>query len=462
MPKRFFCAALAAALLLCLILPAFGAETQAAAGETPVQVYTVQDLMDMEKDPEGSYILMADLDMTDVRWKPLDFSGKFDGNGHALLNLTLTQPADASVKLADEDENLYDSAAFGFFGTLRGAQVENLSLINVRCRIQWEGECALGALAGYSQDSTITDCLVSGALELRAGGWVSCLGGLVGFGSGTIRRCSVSTTLIDVDTNAQSMGEEYFGGVFGAGFFDVYESNVVLEGYISQHGYVHSGGIAGMFAEFPLAVGRKGYIKDNTVTGQITFFEDNDDRLALCRGLLGMTKVNRYYLDGNTEDFKSTEVKDYDRELRPEECAEPVYSVRVVEPGCSRYGFTQFTCDGCGYSYRDRYTCFAHTVFQWEVTKAPTQDAEGESRGQCECGLQFVRTEPKLAPVAETAATQPRETEIPEPTAAEPQQELREKTFDIVFYAALGLMLVLILSGSLVIRALIRRKRKNP
>ena len=65
----------------------------AFAAETPTEIYTVEELLAIGEDPAGSYILMNDLDLTGVEWPCPDFSGTFDGNGHALLNLELTQPA---------------------------------------------------------------------------------------------------------------------------------------------------------------------------------------------------------------------------------------------------------------------------------------------------------------------------------------------------------------------------------
>ena len=44
-------------------------------------------------------ILMADLDMTGIPWKALDLNGgSFDGNGHAILNLTLAEMGDLKKK----------------------------------------------------------------------------------------------------------------------------------------------------------------------------------------------------------------------------------------------------------------------------------------------------------------------------------------------------------------------------
>lgn len=74
------------ALLLSVTVPAGATETEPSA---PKPIRTVEDLLAIAEDPSGSYILMADLDMTGVEWKTLDFAGTFDGNGYAILNLTI-------------------------------------------------------------------------------------------------------------------------------------------------------------------------------------------------------------------------------------------------------------------------------------------------------------------------------------------------------------------------------------
>ena len=137
MLKRRISALLLAALLFLTGTGALAAETQTEPSAPPIEIYTVQDLADIEKHPDGSYILMADLDMSGISWKPLEFSGTLDGNGHAILNLTIFQPGENMVKITDADENTHDAASFGLFSALRGATVQNLTMINTRARVEW-------------------------------------------------------------------------------------------------------------------------------------------------------------------------------------------------------------------------------------------------------------------------------------------------------------------------------------
>ena len=77
-------------------------ETQPA--EDMIQIYTVEDLLAIAENPTGNYILMDDLDMTGVEWVPMDFAGTLDGNGHAILNLTVTQVGQTMEKSYDSDK----------------------------------------------------------------------------------------------------------------------------------------------------------------------------------------------------------------------------------------------------------------------------------------------------------------------------------------------------------------------
>lgn len=412
-------------LTVILILLCLFAGIPAMAAETPTEIHTAEDLLAIAEDPAGSYILMEDLDLAGIMWPCPDFSGTFDGNGHALLNLELTQPGATTALSYDGNQKSYDTYFAGFFGTLRNAQVKDLQLINVRGLIHADAPCFLGGLAGYSQDSTITGCTVTGCLELRAFDRMFGIAGLVGYGNGIVDSCNVDVTLICTDTDPNTRDEQFMGGILATGYMDIYGSQIQIDGYCSEYGYVHNGGIVGMYSRKPIGYDYKGELLDNTVTGKITFFECNSDRRAYCKAEAG-EKLGGYRKFSNTTDFIRDERKDYSTELRPEMCPEPVYAETLVDPGCNTYGYTQYTCTGCGYSYRDAYTLFSHTLTQWQILEPPTTEKEGLSKASCDlCGLEATRTEPMLevlptepAPATEpaaesTAAPGPSQEELP-------------------------------------------------
>lgn len=411
--------------LLLALLMILTLSTYVMAEETaPVEIHTPEDLLKMADDPDGSFILMEDLDMTGISWKALDMNGgSFDGNGHAILNLTLTEMGDLKPDSCDGNKKLYETAYFGLFGTLVNSEVKNLKLINVRALVDIDEPCFIGGLAGYAENATITDCTVVGTLELRAFDRMFGVGGMVGYGSGKIKNCTVDVTLITTDTDAKTKDEQFLGGVYATGFMDVRNCNVTIDGYTSEHGYVHNGGIVGMYMEYPLGVGKKGYVTGNHVEGRITFFENNDDRRAYCKAFVGEALVDYYILDDNTQNFQKEEWKDFTEELRPEMCAIPEYTESVIAGNCNTYGYTQYTCEICGYSYKDKYTLFTHTVSVWTEQVAPTLESEGLEKGYCDgCGIEQTRTipviepEPETQPTTATPETQPQETSKPQTT----------------------------------------------
>ncbi len=407
--------------LLTLLLFLLSLPIHAAAEDAPTPIFTAAALQAME--PEGHYILMEDLDLAGMAWTPIDFSGSFDGNGHAILNLTLTTPASSTAKCYDGNSKSYLPEYYGLFGLLENATVQNLNLVNVRCRIEAEGSAMIGSLAGFSSHSLIQNCSVTASLELRAHTGMFGLGGLVGYGTGSIENCAVDAQLICVDTDSKTVDEQFLGGVYAAGFLDVRNCSIAIDGWISEHGYVHSGGIVGMFMRYPIGEGIEGEITGNFVSGKITFFENNPDRRAYCKAYAGEILGRYCTVENNTNDFVRDEIWDYTRELRPHSCAAPVWTAYVVPSGCQEFGYTRFCCT-CGYSYDDCYTLYTHTVTDWEPLIPATTEAEGLSEGKCSlCGAVQQRTEPVLPPESTvTVPSEPISTEAPPlPTESTPQ-----------------------------------------
>jgi len=406
-------------LLLNLAVPAMATETQPQ--EDYVEIYTVEDLMAMAADPLGNYILMEDLDLAGVDWVPLDFQGTFNGNGKAILNLTLTRPGEETALSYDGNQKSYQTQFVGLFGVLRNAVVENLKLLNVRCCIATEEPMFVGGIAGYCQDSRILNCEVRGTMELRSGKGIYGLGGVAGYGSGAIEKTVVEVTLITVDTVPDTRGEQFLGGVYATGFIDSVGNTVQIEGFVSEYGYVHSGGITGMYMQQPLGAGVSGRMTGNTVNGKITFFEHNEDRRAYCAAYAGETLAQTYTRNNNKGNFQRKEIWADTTELRPCTCGNPTYEEKVREPSCNAFGYTTYVCTGCGYTTVDHYTLPAHTITQWRTTLEPTTEAEGQSIAICDdCRKEFTRVEPRLEPVP-TEETEPPMTE---PLLAQPKTQV--------------------------------------
>ena len=103
--------------------------------------------------------LDADLDLTDVAWKPIGsvfaadgtlqhyFSGKFYGNGHTISNLDFS-----------ENYGKTEYPSFGFFSEVYGAEISGLT-IQGKLDVSNSGYVFFGTVAGAAVDSKISDCV---------------------------------------------------------------------------------------------------------------------------------------------------------------------------------------------------------------------------------------------------------------------------------------------------------------
>lgn len=428
-----------------------------AWAEEAVKISTPEELAAMAGNPDGSFVLTCDIDMAGVDWVPFGFAGHLDGGGHSILNLTITRTGAETRDTYDGNMKVYDTAFAGLFTTLENARVENLNLVNIRALVDTELPCFLGAVAGYMDGSMVSGVNISGQLELRAHDRQFGIGGIVGFGNGSIENTKTEVTLICVDTDAATRDEQFLGGAYGAGYIDLEAVDITIAGYISEHGYVHSGGAVGMYALYPKGTEYAGHITNTHITGKITFFEDNTNRRAYCKELVGEVLHWTYTVGGNWAKFTRDERFDYSRELRPETCDEPAYSQTVVPPNGLEFGYTEYVCGSCGYTYRDHYTIHDHVTEQWTLVKEATVEEFGESRGECDiCGKELTRREPKLDPPPTEPVTMPEET-VP---TTQPVQSEQEKGPGILVPVIVLLVLVMALAVCLLVMRENNRRRR--
>ncbi len=108
-------------------------------------------------------------------WSPIGdnanrFQGTYDGNGFVITGMTIDRNAQYQ----------------GLFGYTQNATLLNITLEEVDIQ---EGGQHTGALVGRSLTTTVTDCTASGSLTSTQGGRAN-IGGLLGYASGTITDCS--------------------------------------------------------------------------------------------------------------------------------------------------------------------------------------------------------------------------------------------------------------------------------
>jgi hypothetical protein len=181
--RRFHQAVLAFVLIFSFV------PLQPAQADSPVEIATVQQLIDVHTNLTADYVLTADIDMSSVaNWTPLGdattpFSGSFDGGGHTIYNLIA----------ADTQTN--DQGLFGVIDTF--GIVIDLRLEGARVT----GANRTGILAGTNL-GTINRVGVEGIVS-----GATTVGGLVGVNSGDIS---------DAYAHASVSGKDLNGGLVGS------------------------------------------------------------------------------------------------------------------------------------------------------------------------------------------------------------------------------------------------------
>ena len=302
MTKRALSFLLAFSLLLAIF-----ANAAAGAEERSAEIYDVEGLKAVAGNPGGAYRLMNDLDMSGVEWVPIAFSGTFDGGGHTIYNLTVTQPGPDRRSAFDGNKKEYDTAFAGLFSVLENASVQNVKLVGVHVDIENDSHCFAAGLAGYADRSTIKNCTVKGRINMVSSGVMVGVAGLIGYGCGKIERCNADVELVFEDRNRDSRCEEFMGGILACGIADIRACMVDIDGYDSCHGYVHNGGVVGMYYHCRTKYDA-GAVSDNIVSGQIHFFEDNPDRRAYCKAVIGEDLYYNYMPEVNEEGEGTTEL----------------------------------------------------------------------------------------------------------------------------------------------------------
>lgn len=370
-----------------------------------IEISSKEDFLKIAANPNGNYRLTRDLNLSGIEWKPFSFTGHLDGNNHSILNLTIKESGDETTITYDGNMKAYDTYFAGIFSILDHATVENLNLCNIRVDVNEDRNCFVGSMCGYSEDSTIKNCSISGQLCLHANAQIFGVGGAVGYGNGKINSCNIYTTLIAVDTNVEERNEQFMGGAFGGGYMDVDNCSIHIKGFDSNHGYVHNGGVAGIYLFYPEGKDYSGSISHNTIKGIITFFEDNREnaqwRCADCNPIIGKdtTSGKGYLANANTGDeetFTRDERFEYDKELLPEMCDNPEYEEEIVAPTEVAFGYTTYTCKECHYSYNDNYTLLHEDIDNQEATSEQNSSASTEAHQEQEPPVRTHNNQPRM------------------------------------------------------------------
>lgn len=382
---------------------ASGATTGATTGEQLsgyTEIYDAKGLQAIANDPNGKYILMEDISLNNMDWYPINLFGTFDGNGHTIYDLKSTQLNTTSNISVDGNDKKYETYFSGLFGQAVNAVIKNVNIKACDIRITTDKNCFAACLAGYTENTEITNCTVQGDVYLYSKNTMCGVAGITGFGYGTVTGCQTDVTLVIVDQNdANKKCEQFLGGILASGYTDIENCIVNVKGYASIHGYAHNGGIVGMHYIHTLDNAHAGYVRNNVVNGFISFYENNKDRRAYCAAYIGETLNSHVTNQGNsTISFKRDERYEYDKILLPDACTNPVYLETVTEPTCTEMGFTKYACKTCGYSYVAQYTFLAHKAGDPKTVILPTYVETGLKKTCCTvCGEVITEVEiPKI------------------------------------------------------------------
>lgn len=353
-----------AVMLMLTVLFAGTFRTMSVKADETIEIYTYEDLLQLGSNPEGSFKLMADIDCSSQIWTPIDFRGTLDGNNHAILNLKVNGCGATRTSTYDGNMVQYDTYFSGFFNILKDAQVMNLTFLGVDVDVDTADPCFAGSIAGMMENSTISNCLVDGQVKVSTNAKCFGTGGIAGYGKGLIEKSSANVTLICVDEDVEDKDEQFMGGAYAAGFIDLVDNRIDIKGYDSDHGYVHDGGLVGMYIIYE-DEDYYGKVTGNTVNGFITFYEDNEDRRAYCEAFIGEIMNWSFeadeFDDSNfvRDELFEEDFYDWDTDtyliLTPHACDEPNMESHVVESTETEYGYTEYRCTNCDYSYRTAY-----------------------------------------------------------------------------------------------------------
>lgn len=361
--KKVIC--IVSAILLAILF-ASNLNVKIAKADDVTELYSFEDLLMLASSPEGSYKLMADIDCTGKSWTPVDFAGSLDGNGHAILNLNVTQCGSTYGQTCGANYEMVDTYFAGFFGQLHNAHVTNLKVLGVNINIDTDKSVFAGGLVGNMENSAITGCRIEGHVEVATSGKIIGVGGIAGFGNGGIENCSVDAELVTIDKITDEKGEEYLGGAYGAGYIDLKNNTIKYQGAASDHGYVHIGGLVGQYIVYPEGKEYAGVLTGNSLSGKITFYEDNDEGNGICDSFIGEVCNWTFEQDDfNGDNFEINQLwyDDYYNEdtnsfltITPHMCDTPNLDSNAVTASATENGYTQHTCSNCGYTYKDTYT----------------------------------------------------------------------------------------------------------
>jgi hypothetical protein len=261
-----------------------------------ILIHNAQELNDIRNNLSASYVLANDIDLSSWNnWIPIGsdwngnytpaFTGEFDGQGHIISNLTITE--------ADIDNPV------GLFGLVYSAAFKNVGLENINIIVENE---SIGGLFGReahfynSEPITVKNCYSTGNIICETQ-IVSYIGGLVGY-------CQ-ETYFVDCYNTADIIGSGSVGGIVGLDVFYSYDAVPLIANNCHNYGDITSIG-----HYMPSAGGIAGHIygevidcyNSGAITSEFIYIDHNGtDFYGLAGGIAGSARdsiLKRCYNSG--------------------------------------------------------------------------------------------------------------------------------------------------------------------
>lgn len=255
----------------------------------PYGIYTAKQLNNVRNGLNDSYVLMNDIelpaltaagaasvgisDYRDYGWysigtKYVDgghviFRGSLDGQDHVIKNLTCLYRDNSQPTGIDAGHNAKSNS--GLFGYAIHATFKNIGIqlaatgINEMSQNGSEGMGSVGALAGYTDSCTFTNCYVTGAAIIKASQYA---GGLIGTAqNATISKCYAAIT---APAGSYAISSGGAGGLIGTAYSDDISDSYAA---CSVMGSVDVGGLIG--------TANSCTVKNSYASGNVTEFPMN-------------------------------------------------------------------------------------------------------------------------------------------------------------------------------------------
>ncbi|MEN6386474.1 MAG: GLUG motif-containing protein [Phycisphaerales bacterium] len=194
--------------------------------EAPYQIWTAADFAYLswyKSLIDKHFVLMADIDLANIRIHPIGefgpFTGSFRGNGHIIKNLTIYEPTNCYTGVFGR---------LGASGVITNFGINNASIV---------GGNFVGGLIGKNEGGTISCCYSTGTID-----GLSDVGGIIGKNSSGMIDNSFSTAAVTVWPYNNSIS---YGGGLIANVDSGTVSKCYSAGLVSPTSSSYTGGLIG-------------------------------------------------------------------------------------------------------------------------------------------------------------------------------------------------------------------------